>query len=101
MHVRPLHDWIVVRLDPIKEVTASGIILPSDTELRQRTGTVLRVGSGRNGREVRVHPGDVVAFFREHLEHKSGKTTTRLVHELEENAAMIKEADILFVIEGP
>ena len=101
MHVRPLHDWIVVSLDPIKEVTASGIILPSDTELRQRTGTVLRVGPGRNGREVRVRPGDVVAFVREHLEHKSGKTTTRLVHELEKDTAMIRAADILFVIEEP
>lgn len=105
MGVRPLQDWLVVKLDPLPETTSGGLVLPNGTSgmERQRTGTVLRVGPGvtRKGvlQPAGVSPGERIAFFRENLEHQQGKEMVRLLHELEENTGMIRQNDILFVVE--
>lgn len=106
MHVRPLRDWLVVRLDPLPEKTRGGIILPTDVEMRQRTGTVLRIGPGRRcwstvlEREYFVpndlEPGEKVVFFREHLEHQQGKALVGVMQELEEGAGLLRVDDVLW-----
>ena len=105
MHVRPLQDWLTVKLDPLPETTQSGLFLSASAQERQRSGTVLRIGPGRPSTTARrkpmeVSPGDRIVFFRENLEHSQGKAMTRLMHELEENTGMIRMVDILYVIEG-
>jgi co-chaperonin GroES (HSP10) len=111
VHVQPLHDWIVVKLDDIRETTASGLLhLPQGAGAeRVRTGTVLRVGPGKrhwNRKEKReilvpvaVGPGAKVAFWRENLEHQQGKQMSAIIQELEPGTGMIREADILYVEE--
>jgi len=108
VHVVPLRDWIVVKLDPLPGVSKGGIILPEGTSgmERIRTGTVLRVGPGtwrwlkKEKKDVRVpvgvEPGEGVAFFRENLEHQQGKQVTAIVQELEEDTGMIRASDILY-----
>ena len=111
MHVRPLKDWLVVKLDPIQEMTASGLLaLPQSTSgvERQRTATVLRVGPGRRLESkkgtvvvpIDLLPGDKVIFFRENLEHQQGKEVLRILQELEEDTGMIRADDVLLVQRG-
>lgn len=105
MRVRPLSDWIVVKLDPLPQATAGGVILPQSSRgsERQRTGTILRIGPGcwLYGRSTRkplgVQEGDRVVFFRENLEHQQGKAILGVLQQLEEDVGMIREPDILWV----
>lgn len=103
MHVRPLLDWMVVKLEPLPNETPGGIFLVPSAAERVRMGTVLRVGPGRWEGAVRVpvgvKPGDRVAFFRENLEHQQGQQLARVLHELEEDVGMIRASDILYVAE--
>lgn len=108
MHVVPLHDWMVVKLDPLPGVSKGGIVLPEGTSgmERVRTGKVLRVGPGKwrwskaERKSVRtpvgVEVGEGVAFFRENLEHQQGKQVTAIIQELEEDTGMIRAADVLY-----
>ena len=103
MKLRPFHDWLVVKMDPIPEKIGSIFIDGSAAE-RLRTATVIRVGPGRylnwetNRRiPVAVMYGDKVAFFREHLEHQQGKQLVRtLFSELGEDVGLIREPDVLY-----
>lgn len=100
MRLRPLLDWIVVQLDPIPTHEGSILLVHG---ARVRTARVRAVGPGRklsNGQTAPpdVHPGDKVAFFREHLEHQQGKTLMHTLEDLGENIGLIREPDVLFVI---
>jgi co-chaperonin GroES (HSP10) len=103
MKLRPLHDWLVVKLDPIPEKIGSIFIDGSAAE-RMRTATVLDTGPGmyvswENSRRipVAVMLGDKVAFFREHLEHQQGKQLVRtLFSELGKDIGLIREPDVLY-----
>jgi co-chaperonin GroES (HSP10) len=106
VHIRPLHDWLVVKLDALPEETPGGLVLPQGTSgmERQRTGTILRVGPGRrdaydNHIPMGIVPGERIHFFREHLEHQQGKTLVGLLQELEKDVGMLRKDDILFVEE--
>ena len=100
--MRPLHDWLVVKLDKLPEKIGS-IFVDGTAAERMRTATVLRVGPGKYlpGTSVRapieVQAGDKVAFFREHLEHQQGKQITRaLLSELDGDIGLIREPDVLY-----
>lgn len=103
MKLRPLHDWLVVKLDPIPDKIGSIFIDGSAAE-RARTATVLAVGPGRylsweNARRIPVAilVGDKVTFFREHLEHQQGKQLVRtLFSELGDSIGLIREPDVLY-----
>lgn len=101
MKLRPLNDWVVVRLDPTGEHEVSGGIILLHPEL-VRMGTTISVGPGRTYidgvyKPCEVHPGDRVAFLAAVLDTKQG-------HQLEKTTgkeyALIREPDILFVVEG-
>lgn len=99
--MRLLHDWILVELDPDKKQEGS-IFLPHGQVVR--TATVKDVGPGRalpSGARapLGVEPGARVAFRREHLEHRPGKQVMEALQELGENLGLIREPDILYVIE--
>jgi co-chaperonin GroES (HSP10) len=114
MKFRPLNDWLLVKLDPDKNETPGGLITIHGE--RHRTGTVLEAGPGAyrkqythmggpgdtsKFREVfkptEVKPGDVVTFWRENLEHKSGQETNEhIVHLLGDDMGIVRENDVLF-----
>jgi co-chaperonin GroES (HSP10) len=105
--VRPLHDWIWVRLEPLPEVSPGGIILKgTSADVRQRTGVVLAVGPGRRKwssvlkkeliEPVGVVVGDRVVFYRENLEHQQGKAIVGVLQEIEENTGLIRSWDVLW-----
>lgn len=99
--MRLLHDWILVEVDPDKKQEGL-IFLPHGQVVR--TATVKDVGPGRalpTGARapVGVAPGDRVAFRREHLEHQQGKQMLEVLQELGDNLGLLREPDILYVIE--
>jgi co-chaperonin GroES (HSP10) len=103
MNFRPINDYILLELDPLREVTKGGIILPDDRPgERVRTGTVMRVGPGRwvgsHRRPIRLEKGEKVAFLRWNLEHQTGKTITGFLANIGENLGLIREDDVLFAL---
>jgi len=103
-------DHVHVRLDPRKERTSSGILIPETKAQEIRTGVILDVGPGkyvktrRRGtseyrgvfRPMEARKGERVAFFIASVDTKSGQAVT---HYLQEDERLLREDDILFVIE--
>jgi chaperonin GroES len=93
---RPLHDRVLLRRIEVEQRTRGGIIIPDAAKEKPVEGEVLAVGTGArdgNGRHVPldVKTGDRVLF---------GKWAgTDVVIDGEERL-ILKEADILGVIEG-
>ena len=93
MKFRPQLDWVLVRLDPAQE-RSSTIVLTEKSSVR--TGVVLRVGQGKDGKPVDVAPGQRVAFFRWTQEHKNGRAQAAALMDLGPDLALIRENDVLF-----
>ncbi len=103
-------DNVLVRLDPRKERTSGGILIPDDKPQSARTGVILDVGPGRyvkvprrgtsEYREVfrpmQARKGEKVAFLIGSVDTKTGRAVT---HYLQEDERVIREDDILFVFE--
>ena len=95
MTVKPLNDHVLVRPDPIEEVTMSGIILPGGKERGQTNiGAVIAVGpgkwsdgDGRRSPEVKVD--DKVLF---------SKYAGSQVKLDDEEYLLLREDDILAVL---
>lgn len=106
---RLLTDRVLVKLEPVKEKTQGGIVIPDTSPRAIRLGEVLLVGPGRY-RKVRkregqdyaevlqpteTQAGDRVAFFIASVDTKGGQAVS---HYLQEDERVIREDDILFVI---
>lgn len=103
-------DCVHVRLDPRKEKTTGGILIPESKDQELRTGVIIDVGPGKRVkvrrpgtsdylevfRPMGAKPGERVAFFIASVDTKSGKAIS---HYLQEDERLIREEDILFVIE--
>ena len=98
-----LSDWILVKLDPRRTQTESGIVMVGDETGIVRTGVVLMTGSGRQhiDRFVSMAPdiiGQRVAFFKAAMSgHRQGQT---LRSYFDEGKGLIRQDDILLVVEG-
>ncbi len=95
-HFRPLQDRILVRRIEAEEKTPGGIIIPDTAKEKPVEGEVLAVGPGardENGtlRPLDVKVGDRVLF---------GKWAGTDVLIDGEERLILKEADILGIIEG-
>ena len=94
MTVKPLFDKVVVESVETEERTGSGFILPSASQEKQQTATVVAVGPGGviDGKEItmQVKVGDVVLYAKyAGSEFKiDGKEFT-----------IIKQSDILAIVE--
>lgn len=100
MSFRPLSDWLVVKLEEAPERASSGLIVLTHPPL-VRKAVVLRVGPGRLHSDgvytpTQVREGDRVAFLAAVLDNKQGHAIEATMAEGE---ALIREKDILFVIE--
>ena len=100
--IRPLNDWILVELEEeASRITDAGLIMVGEDPVRM--GKVLSVGPGkclqRNGKlqPTEVEVGERVCFFIATLQTQQGKA---IIHKLPDNMGLIKESDILAVLEG-
>ena len=94
MHIKPLHDRVLVQRSVEPEKTRSGIIIPPTAQEKPLQGIVIAVGTGKvleNGkvRPLDVKVGDEVLFT------KYGGTEVKL----EAEHIILREDDILGVIE--
>lgn len=95
---RPLHDWLLIKVDPIQEKEGSIFLVHGG---RVRTATVVRMGPGKSMPSGSKEPiglavGARIAFYREHMEHKQGKTLGAFLKEIGDDLALIRVADVLF-----
>ena len=96
MQFRPLHDRVVVRRLEAEETTAGGIIIPDTAKEKPMEGEIVAVGPGARDEAGKLVPpdvkqGDCVLF---------GKWSGTEVKLDGEELLIMKEADILGVVEG-
>ena len=69
--IRPLHDQVVIRPDPMESQTAGGIILTNSASEKPRRGRILAVGKGKLSTDGVLHPLDVqigdIAIYGHHV----------------------------------
>jgi chaperonin GroES len=97
MKFRPLHDRVVVRRIEAEEKTAGGIIIPDTAKEKPQQGEIVAVGPGARDETGKitpldVRPGDRVLF---------GKWSGTEVKIDGEELLIMKESDIMGVLEGP
>ena len=96
MKFRPLHDRIVVKRVESETKTAGGIIIPETAQEKPMQGEIVAVGNGQiqedgSVRKLDVKKGDKVLF---------GKWSGTEVKINDEDVLIMKESDIMGVIEG-
>ena len=96
MKFRPLHDRVVVRRIEEDEKTAGGIIIPDTVKEKPMEGEILAVGSGTRNDKGEITPLDVKVGDRILF----GKWSGNEVRIDGEELSIMKESDILGVIEG-
>lgn len=98
MHVRPLHDRIIVRRLEEGEQTVGGIIIPDSAKEKPQQGEVIAAGKGKTNDDGKRIPldvkhGDRILF---------GKYAGQEVKLDGEEYLMMKEDEVLAIIEsGP
>jgi chaperonin GroES len=93
---KPLHDRVLVRRIEQEEMTAGGIIIPDTAQEKPMEGEIVAIGSGVRAEDgtvtpLDVKPGDRILF---------GKWSGAEVKIDDEELLIMKESDILGVIEG-
>lgn len=97
MNIRPLHDRVLVRPMEEEKTSAGGIIIPDSANTEKpNNGEIIAAGNGRitdsgDVRAMDVKVGDSVLF---------GQYAGTAVKVNGEELLMMKEEDILAVIEG-
>ena len=97
MTFRPLHDRVVLRRITALEKTAGGIIIPDTVKEKPVEGEIVAVGPGARNEAgavvaLDVQAGDRVLF---------GKWSGTEVKIDGEDLLIMKESDLLGVVEGP
>ena len=95
MHIRPLHDRILVKREQEQEKTAGGLYIPDSAKEKPVQAKVIAVGNGKvleDGklRPLEVKAGDTILF---------GKYSGSEVKIDGEDHLIMREEDILGIIE--
>ena len=95
MHIRPLHDRVVVRRIEADEKTAGGIIIPDTAKEKPMEGEVVTVGPGARDDKgqlvpMDLKPGDRILF---------GKWSGTEVKIDGEELLIMKESDVMGVLD--
>jgi chaperonin GroES len=95
MALKPLHDRVLVRRTESEEKTSGGLIIPDSAKEKPSEGEIVAAGPGArkdSGEliEMAVKPGDKILF---------GKWSGTEVHLDGEELLMMKESDIMGIIE--
>ena len=96
MKFRPLHDRVVVRRLEGDEKTVGGIIIPDTAKEKPQEGKIIAVGPGSRDEAGKLTPLDVKKGDRVLF----GKWSGTEVKIDGEDLLIMKEADIMGVIEG-
>ncbi len=96
MAFRPLHDRVLVAPLDAEEKSAGGIIIPDTAQEKPMEGKIVAVGNGYKDDDGKVTPLDVKAGDTV-LYGKFAGTEVRIDGE---DLLIVKESDILAVIEG-
>ena len=96
MNFRPLHDRVVIRRLDSDERSAGGIIIPDTAQEKPMEGEVVAVGPGARTEDGKLIPMDLKAGDRVLFGKWSG-TEVKLD---DEDVVIMKESDIMGVIEG-
>ena len=96
MKFKPLQDRVLIRRLDSEEKTAGGIIIPDTAKEKPMEGVVVAVGPGTRDEDGKLHALDVKAGDRVLF----GKWSGTEVKVDGEELVIIKETDILGIIEG-
>jgi chaperonin GroES len=96
MHVRPLHDRILIQRLDEGEQKVGGIIIPDTAKEKPQQGKVIAAGNGKtkdDGKRIPldVTPGDTILF---------GKYSGQEIKLDGEDYLIMREDEVLAVIEG-
>ena len=95
MHLRPLHDRVVVRRIEVDEKTAGGIIIPDTAKEKPMEGEVVAVGPGARNEQGQLVPMDLKSGDRILF----GKWSGTEVKIDGEELLIMKESDVMGVLD--
>jgi chaperonin GroES len=93
--IRPLHDRVVVRRVDAEGKTAGGIFIPDTAQGKPMEGEIVAVGPGAGNEKGTIVPLDVKPSDR------IGKWSGSEIKLDGEDLLIMKESDVMGVIEGP
>ena len=97
MKFRPLHDRVVIRRVDAEGKTAGGIFIPDTAQEKPMEGEIVAVGPGARDEKGTVVPLDVKSGDRILF----GKWSGLEIKLDDEDLLIMKESDVMGVIEGP
>jgi chaperonin GroES len=97
MKFRPLHDRVVIRRVDAEGKTAGGIFIPDTAQEKPMEGEIVAVGPGARDEKGTVVPLDVNSGDRILF----GKWSGSEIKLDGEDLLIMKESDVMGVIEGP
>ncbi len=97
VHIRPLHDRLIVkRIEEQEQKSAGGIIIPDSAKEKPQEGKVLAVGKGKTNDEGKTIPLDVKAGDRILF----GKYSGSEIKVDGEECLILREDEVLGIIES-
>jgi chaperonin GroES len=97
IHIRPLHDRLIVkRIEEQEQKSAGGIIIPDSAKEKPQEGKVIAVGKGKVNEDGKVVPLDVKAGDRILFGKYSG---SEIKIDGEEHL-ILREEEVLGIVEG-
>jgi chaperonin GroES len=96
MHIRPLHDRIVVKRIEARDSTVSGLLIPNSAQEKPQEGTVVAVSRGQRREDGSLSPLDV--SVGDHILY--GKYTGSEIKLAGEEYLIVREDEVLGVLEG-
>ena len=97
VHIRPLHDRLIVkRVEDQEQKSAGGIIIPDSAKEKPQEGKVLAVGKGKTNDDGKTIPLDVKAGDRILF----GKYSGSEIKVDGEEGLILREDEVLGVIES-
>jgi chaperonin GroES len=97
VHIRPLHDRLIVkRIEEAEQKSAGGIIIPDTAKEKPQEGKVLAVGKGKLNDDGKVLPLDVKTGDRILFGKYSGSEVTVDGEE----CLILREEEVLGIVES-
>ncbi len=97
VHIRPLHDRLIVkRIEEQEQKSAGGIIIPDSAKEKPQEGKVLAVGKGKTNDDGKTIPLDVKAGDRILF----GKYSGSEIKVDGEECLILREDEVLGIIES-
>jgi chaperonin GroES len=89
LHLKPLHDRVVIQPAVAEEKTAGGIIIPDTAKEKPQRGMVVAAGPGKKDEPVTVKEGDTVLY---------GKYAGTEIKINGQDLLIVRESDILAIV---